>query len=98
MDRPAVASDDGWSASPDVSWLDMPGELILFDAHTDTYHVLNPTAAAIWRLVAEGASVEAAAARLGQGHGVPPAQIAADVRACVADLAARGVLVRGSPA
>jgi len=87
---------ESWSVCADVSWLDAPGELMLFDARTETYHVLNPAAAAIWRLIAAGASVERAAAELGARFGVASAQMTADVRACVAELAARGLLVRGA--
>jgi hypothetical protein len=60
--------------------------------------VLNPSAAAIWRLVASGATVDRVAAQLSDRHGVPRKQMEADVSACVADLAARGVLIRKPPA
>ena len=85
-----------WSAAPSVTWLDVPGELMLFDSRADTYHVLNRAAASIWRLVAAGARVETVTARLSERHGVPAAQMSADVAACVDDLAARGLIVPGS--
>jgi PqqD family protein of HPr-rel-A system len=98
---PGVSESDWsgpFSVSPDVTWRDAPAEIILFDARTDRYHVLNEQAAQIWRLLADGASVAAAAARLSERFSADPAEIEADVAELARDLAARGLLRPEPPA
>ena len=73
-------------------WQDVPGELALFDARTETYSALNGSAAAIWREIASGADVETMVDRLARAHDVPVAVMADDVAAFVADALAKGLL------
>jgi len=83
-----------FAPAPQVSWRDAPGELALFDARAETYHVLNPSAAGIWRLLAAGSSPDEAVAELCERFEADPEQVAADVRELVVSLLERGLLVR----
>lgn len=95
--EPASRPSGPFCVPPDVSWRDAPVEIILFDARTDAYHVLNDAAAHAWRLLAEGASVQAAVAALSEQFDADPAEIAADVAALVQGLVERDLL-RAEPA
>jgi hypothetical protein len=95
--EPASRRSGPFRVPPDVSWRDAPVEIILFDARTDAYHVLNDAAAQAWRLLAEGACVHAAVAALCEQFDADPAEIEADVAALVLDLVERDLL-RPEPA
>lgn len=82
-----------FAVAPSVSWRDVPGELVLFDARDETYHTLNPSASQIWRLLARGADLEAATAALGEQFSAPREAIAADVAEFAAFALDRGLLV-----
>lgn len=77
-----------------IIWQDVPGDLAVFDAQTETYHALNGSAAVIWREIASGADPATAADRLAEHYDAPPAKVAADVAAFVTDALAKGLLVR----
>jgi len=83
-----------FAPAPQVSWREAPGELALFDARADTYHVLNPSAAGIWRLLAAGSTPDAAVAELCDRFNADREQVAADLRELVGRLLERGLLVR----
>jgi hypothetical protein len=87
-----------FSVSADVTWRDAPAEIILFDAGAERYHVLNEQAAEIWRLLAGGASVSAAARQLSARYGAGQAEIEADVAELARDLVGRGLLSPEPPA
>jgi len=90
--EPASRLSGRLSVPPDVSWRDAPVEIILFDARSGAYHVLNDAAADVWRLLAEGAPVQAAIAALSERFDADPAEIEADVTALVRDLVERELL------
>ncbi len=91
-DDPASCPAGPFRVSPDVSWRDAPVEIVLFDANADAYHVLDEVAAQVWRLLADGASVQAAVAELSERFVGDPREIGADVAALVRDLVERGLL------
>ena len=76
----------------EIVWQDVPGELALFDARSETYSALNGSAAAIWREIASGADVDTIVDRLATAYDVPPAAMADDVAAFVTDALAKGLL------
>lgn len=76
-----------------VNWRDAPGELLLFDARTDRYSVLNEQAAAVWRRLAAGAALDEIAADLASRFEADRADILADVTEAVDDLLRRGLIV-----
>jgi hypothetical protein len=92
---PASARLGPFAVSPDVTWRDAPVELLLFDARTEAYHVLNEAAADVWRLLAQGASVAAVVAALSERFDADAAAIEADVATLVDELLARQLLRPG---
>lgn len=79
--------------APELSWPPVPGELAIYDARDGRYHVLNPSAAAIWIAIAAKTPVTQIAAELAAAHGVPVDAMRADVDSFVADALELGLLV-----
>ncbi|MEG3146960.1 PqqD family protein [Sphingomonas sp. RT2P30] len=75
-----------------VSWQNVPGELALFDVRDGRYHVLNGTAADIWRGIASGGDVSAIVATLSARHGVSEGEVAAAVADFIATARDKGIL------
>ncbi len=78
---------------PELSWPPVTGELAIYDARDGQYHVLNPSAAAIWSAIAAQTPVAQIAADLAARHGIAVDAMQADVDAFVADALQRGLLV-----
>jgi hypothetical protein len=70
----------------------VPGELVLFDARDETYHTLNASASAAWRLLATGVAVEAAIETLTSQFDAPRVMIAEGVADMVEFALAHGLL------
>jgi len=84
--------------APDVAETPLGEELFLVSGATQQIFHLEPTAAALWRLLAEPASL--AAVRRAFAEAFPeaePDRIAADVEAALATLVANGLAQRLSP-
>lgn len=79
--------------APELSWPPVTGELAIYDARDGQYHVLNPSAAAIWTAIAVETPVAQIAADLAAAHRVPVEAMRADVDAFVADALQLGLLV-----
>jgi len=78
---------------PYITWQDVDGELALFDERDDRYHLLNGTAAAIWRAIAAGADRTALIERIAAGFNVRPEEIAADIDAFIEAATIQGLLI-----
>jgi hypothetical protein len=79
--------------APEVVWRDAPGEIVLFNSGSETYHVLSPSAAEIWRLLAAGLSAEGAATELCKRFDADHGEMLSDVCQQVSGLLERGLLV-----
>jgi hypothetical protein len=77
-----------------ITWQDVDGELALFDERDDRYHVLNGTAAAIWRGIAAGMERSALIDQIATGFRVKPGEIIADIDAFIGAATAQGLLLR----
>jgi hypothetical protein len=77
-----------------ISWQDVDGELALFDERDDRYHLLNGTAAAIWRGIAAGLDRAMLIERIAAGFRVKPEDILADIDAFAEAAIAHGLLLR----
>ena len=77
-----------------ITWQDVDGELALFDERDDRYHLLNGTAAAIWRGIAAGVQRTGLIEQLAAGFRVQPEEIVADVDAFIGAAMAQGLLLR----
>jgi len=76
-----------------ITWQDVDGELALFDERDDRYHLLNGTAAAIWRSIAAGGDGAGLIDQLAARFGVKPEEISADVEVFIETAAAQGLLL-----
>jgi hypothetical protein len=77
-----------------ISWQDVDGELALFDERDNRYHLLNGTAAAIWRAIAAGMDRAMVIDRIAASFRVKPEDIVADIDAFAEAAIAQGLLVR----
>jgi Coenzyme PQQ synthesis protein D (PqqD) len=82
-----------FEVAADVYWRDAPGELLLFDARTERYCVLNEPAAAVWRRLAAGAALDEIATELARHFGADRATVLADVAGAVGDFLRHDLLV-----
>lgn len=78
--------------APELSWPPVTGELAIYDARDGRYHVLNPSAAAIWKAIAAETPLAQIAAELAAAHDVPVEVMLHDVDAFVADALQLGLL------
>lgn len=79
--------------APELSWPPVSGELAVYDARDGQYHVLNPSAAAIWAAIAAGTPVPQIVADLAATHGIPVDAMRTDVDAFIADGIQLGLLI-----
>jgi len=79
--------------APDLSWPPVAGELAVYDARDGQYHVLNPSAAAIWAAIAAQTPAAQIVADLAARHGVAIEAMRADVDAFIAEALALGLLI-----
>ena len=79
--------------APHVSWHPVDGELALFDMRDGTYHILNTTAAAIWRGLIDTQTPAACAEALAARYGAPHAEIREGIDAFIALALEKGLLV-----
>lgn len=79
--------------APELSWPPIAGELAIYDARDGQYHVLNPSAAAIWAAIAAGTPVPQIVADLAATHGIPVDAMRTDVDAFIADGIQLGLLI-----
>jgi hypothetical protein len=77
-----------------ITWQDVDGELALFDERDGRYHLLNGTAAMIWRGIAAGTDRAGLIEQLAAGFCVEPEEIVADVDAFIGAAMAQGLLLR----
>lgn len=76
-----------------VSWQNVPGELALFDLRDGRYHMLNGSAADIWRAIAAGEAPGEIVAGLRARHDAPEGEIERAVEEFIAAARAKGLLV-----
>ncbi|MDK2766920.1 MAG: PqqD family protein [Sphingomonas sp.] len=77
----------------ELSWPPVAGELAIYDARDGQYHVLNPSAAAIWTAIAAETPVAQIATDLAARHGIAVDAIRADVDAFITDALQLGLLI-----
>lgn len=79
--------------APELSWPPVAGELAIYDARDGQYHVLNPSAAAIWAAIAAQTTAVQIVADLAARHGIAVEAMRADVDAFIAEALALGLLI-----
>ena len=82
-----------YARAPGAAAAAVDGETVVFSPTDHRYHSLNDSAAAIWRLLAEPASVGQIVDQLLVDFDVAPEECRVDVEACLADLADLGLVV-----
>ncbi|WP_337846996.1 PqqD family protein [Sphingomonas sp.] len=79
--------------APELSWPPVSGELAIYDARDGQYHVLNPSAAAIWTAIAARTPLARVAADLAARHAVAEVEMRADIDRFVAEAIQLGLLI-----
>ena len=75
-----------------LSWRMLDGEVVALDADRSLYLGANPSGAALWTRLADGASRDELIAALTQAYAVDTARAASDVDSFLAALADAGLL------
>ena len=78
----------------DLDWREVEGELVALDLRESRYLAVNETGKQLWGALGDGATHDELVNRLVESFGVERSRAAADVDAFVADLDARGLIVR----
>jgi hypothetical protein len=76
-----------------IAWQDVDGELALFDERDERYHLLNGTAAAIWRGIAAGVDRAGLIDQLAGDFRVKPEAIVADIDGFISAAMTQGLLL-----
>jgi hypothetical protein len=88
--------DTIYRVSADVVFRELDGEAVLLDLASGRYFGLNAVGTRVWTALAGGATAAEAVDAVAAEFDAPPAEIAADIDALVADLIARGLLAPGA--
>jgi hypothetical protein len=75
-----------------IEWREAEGQIVVLAVDAAEYFAINRTGAAIWPLLAEGATREELAERLVAAYGIEQSAAASDVEEFVAGLAKHGLL------
>ena len=78
--------------APQLSWPPVEGELAIYDGRDGRYHVLNDSAADIWRRISAGKGAAEIAAELAELHHAPVESVRHDVDAFIASALEMGLL------
>jgi Coenzyme PQQ synthesis protein D (PqqD) len=79
--------------SPEISYREIEGQLLLLTPDDDALLTLNATGAAVWALLAEGADVNAMADRLARNYDITPERALADIEEFVSELVEKHIVV-----
>lgn len=77
-----------------VSWREVDGEVVALDLSAGDYLAINPTGAALWQLLADGATESVLADHLADRYDIDNTRAASDVAAFIAVLDSRGLVRR----
>lgn len=79
--------------APQLSWPPVDGEVAIYDSRDGKYHVLNETAAQIWRRIAAGLGAAEIASELAEKHRTTVELVKRDVDLFIADGLELGLLI-----
>jgi hypothetical protein len=79
--------------APHLSWPPVEGELAIYDSRDGKYHVLNDSAARIWRRIAEGLGAAEIASELAEEHRATVESVRRDVDLFIAEGLELGLLI-----
>jgi PqqD family protein of HPr-rel-A system len=90
---PAETKTTSWRRDPTLPFQRMDEDTIVVDARTREVHLLNETAARIWDLLENPASVDELATTLAEEYeGATPDELRAEVEAFVSELGGKGLI------
>jgi hypothetical protein len=81
------------AVAPDVHCRRFHDELVLLDLRGGEYFALDPLGARVWEELSQGLSIKEIVAKLVLEYEVGAERLESDLRALVAELVARGLLV-----
>ena len=82
---------------PDVAWIEVDGEVVLYHEGSKTLHVLNPTATMIWRCLDGSGDLTSIANDLAEIFEADPEAVSADVVSAVREMGRQGLLTGVEP-
>ncbi|MEO8259989.1 MAG: PqqD family protein [Acidobacteriota bacterium] len=84
-----LPDDRRFAPADTASWTDAGGELVIFNRGRGTYHALNGSASAIWRVLGDGRSASQVVTVLNERFA---ADLAGDVAAFLSSALAAGLI------
>jgi len=78
--------------SSDLEFVEIDGEIVIYDETDDSIHHLNPTASMIWQACDGTATTRELALEFAKAAGLPQDQIERDITAAVRQLAGVGLM------
>jgi coenzyme PQQ biosynthesis protein PqqD len=75
-----------------VAWVELDGEVVIYDEADGSMHLLNNAAAAVWMLCDGSSAVDQIIGELAEAYGADEAQIAKDVTELMSQLTSKGLL------
>lgn len=85
------------NADPDVAWIEVEGEAVLYSESRRTVHVLNPTATMIWRCLDGSVDLRAIANDLAEIFEADPEAVITDVVGAVREMGRQGLIAGVKP-
>jgi coenzyme PQQ synthesis protein D (PqqD) len=82
--------------SPDVVFRDLEGEAVILDLASGRYFGLNAIGTRIWTLLDAGTPTEQIVRTVAEEYDADTRQIDRDVKALIADLTTRGLIVESA--
>lgn len=93
VDAENVTSGFTVTARPDVTEVEVDGEIVLYDDRAKVMHRLSPTAAQVWRCLDGSGTLAEVAADLADVYQVDPGQVLTDVVSTARQFGSAGLLV-----
>jgi hypothetical protein len=91
---PEIADDGSYrpQVRPDVLSTEIDGEIVVFDAPSDTVLKMNPSATTVWACCDGSATIDEIAADIAEVYGVDQAVVRAQVADLVTQWSEKGLL------
>ncbi|MPZ93382.1 MAG: PqqD family peptide modification chaperone [Propionibacteriales bacterium] len=79
---------------PELAWVEVEGELVVYDSERDALHLLDPAGTAVWKLLDGSRSIRGTSKHLAGAFGNPVEDVLADVLGFARRLQDLGLAVR----
>lgn len=90
----AITATDVFIPTPDVSWRDLNGEVVVLHLKTGEYHTFNEVGRAMWRHLISKKSIRDIAVEICKEYQAEPTSVEKDVGQLISKLALKGLVIK----